>query len=340
MHSPVTTALRSILMEEGRVCLPGIGTLLVVQQPALVSLIEGRASAPAARVSFNANLVIDDGRLARHLADPDQLTQFLQQTRQSLDAGRTVVLEGVGKLFRHPDGEVRFTPGGDNFSKESFGLPTLDVRPIVRQDKPVEEPPQRRSRPVRQLQRSEFGRRYGSAAWYAAVLAGILTVIFLLFRLAGTVSEEFGTRNSRPDTRNRLNVPPQPDRAPAPVIDANQIQPEAAPRINESPVAADKVQVEEETPSAPPTPAVAPRNVAIIAIGLFGRQRNVDKTTRRLSEAGYTPYTDQEGRNTRVGVRVEYREAAELDRILREVQARYTEDAFVMRVNGEERRPR
>ncbi|NJB85383.1 cell division septation protein DedD [Lewinella marina] len=338
MHAPVTTALRSILMEEGRVCLPGIGTLLVVQQPALVSLIEGRASAPAARVSFNANLVVDDGRLARQVSNPDEVEQFLRQTRQSLDAGRTVLLEGVGKLFRHPDGEIRFTPGGDNFSKESFGLPTLEVRPIVRKEKTPEEPPRRRPKPVRQLQGSEFGRRYGSAAWYAAVLVGILTVIFLLFRLAGTISEEFGKQDPASVPRERLNVAPPTPRPAAPTIDANEVQPAPPPRINESP--GTDPEMDEVTAPAPPAAAAPTQNVAIIAIGLFGRQRNVDKQTRRLSEAGYTPYTDQEGRNTRVGVRVTYDEVEELNRVLREIRARYTEDAFVMRVNGEDRRPR
>lgn len=328
-------------MEEGRVCLPGIGTLLVVQQPALVSLIEGRATAPAARVSFNANLVVDDGRLVRQIGEPELVQQFLQQTRQSLDAGRTVLLEGVGRLFRHPDGEVRFTPGGDNFSKESFGLPNLDIRPIVRQEKPVEEPtPRRRPKPVRQIQDSEFGRRYGNVAWYAAALAGILTVLFLLFRLAGTVSDVFGSNTTTAVPRDRLNVPPRPRTAPA-TIDANEVQPEPPPRMNEAPEAVEETNTRDESSApVPPAEEAAPTNVAIIAIGLFGRQRNVDKQTRRLSEAGYTPYTDQEGRNTRVGVRVTYQEEAELNRVLREIRARYTEDAFVMRVNGEDRRPR
>ncbi len=318
-------------MEEGRVCLPGLGTLLVVEQPALVSLIEGKASAPAARVGFNANLVVDDGRLLREV-DRDALESFLQQTNQSLDAGRTVSLEGIGKLYRQPDGELRFSGSGENFRMESFGLPAIPVRPIVRKEKPNPDAPKPDPVPVRKMKESKLGRRYGGYAWYAAAGLGVLAVIFLLFRLAGTLSSELSTeaRDRAEVPRERLNVSPsRPERRREPAVDAGEVSPAPPPRLNTAPL----------TETAPAAAATTENNVAVIAIGLFGRQRNVDKQTRRLEEAGYTPYTDREGRNTRVGVQVEYTDEAELRRVLREVQARYTEDAYVMRVNGEERRP-
>ncbi len=330
MQATVIAALRALLMEEGRVCLPGIGTLLVVRQPALVSPIEGVASAPSGRVSFNENLVVDDGRLLREVDRP-QLEEFLAQTTQSLDAGRTVVLEGIGKLYRQPDGEIRFTASGENFRKESFGLPAVALRPIVRKEKKVAATKTEvLTKPVRKLRESPAGARYGNVAWYVAAGAGTLLLIFLLFRLAGTLSTELDPAETVNAPRERLNVPPPAD-APTPeevVVEAGSIRPEAPPRLNQPPA-----------PATEAAPAPAARNVAVIAIGLYGRQRNVDKQTRRLSEAGYTPYTDKEGRNTRVGVQVGYDSEEELRRVLQEVRARYTEQAYVMRVNGEERRP-
>ena len=332
MQSVVTTAIRSLLMEEGRVCLPGLGTLLLVQQPALVSLIEGKATAPSARVSFNANLVVDDGRLLREV-ERRELEQFLEQTNHSLDAGRTVFLEGIGKLYRQPDGELRFSASGENFSKANFGLPAVPVRPIVRKEKAVEPTPAAVTRPVRKLKESKAGQRYGGYVWYGAAAAAVLLLVFLLFRLIGTMSSELDDGNARAAAppRERVNVSPSPTpRRDPETVDAGALRPDAAPRINQAPApATDRAE-----------PASPARNVAVIAIGLFGRQRNVDKQTGRLAEAGYTPYTDREGRNTRVGVQVEYTEDAELQRVLREIRARYTPDAFVMRVNGEERQPR
>ena len=344
MPTAVTTALRSILMEDGRVCLPGIGTLVAVEQPAVLSLIEGKAMPPSARISFNANLVLDDGRLSRELHHhEEEAARFLQQTRDTLAAGHPVVLDGIGKLYKHHDGEIRFTAGAGNFSKESFGLPAISVQPILRKEKlPASTAPAKASktRPGRSA-RPRSGPRLSDLQrrrlWYAAGLAGILVAIFLLFRIAGSIGTLFGgdagARDKAEIPRERLNVSPRETPAPAPptVVDAETVQPGPAPRLNESPAT--------ENPSTP-GPGADTENVAIIAIGLFSRQRNVDKQTGRLTEAGYEPYTDREGRNTRVGVTIRYKEIAELRTALTAIRERYTEDAFVMRVNGEEQAPR
>ena len=343
MLATVTNSLQSLLMEEGRVCLPGIGTLLVVEQPAMVSLIEGKAAAPCARVAFNANLVVDDGRLRREIGTADA-EAFVRQTRESLDAGRTVILDGIGKLYPHQGGEIRFSPGVTNFDKNTFGLPEIDVRPIVRKERtspaavspPAKSPaPPPAAEPVATTAAASvpgtatavpWDQRHGGILWYAAGLIGLLVVLYLLFLLGGAIGN-LSADADRADRRQR-DTPSETAagterRDP---VDANDVRPAPAPRLDDDP--------------APPVTDPAPaRNRAIIAIGLYGRQRNVDKQVRRLSEAGYTPYTDREGRNTRLGVEVLFRDEAELQQILREVRARYTREAFVMRVNGEERRP-
>ena len=320
-------------MEEGRVCLPGIGTLLVVEQPAMVSLMEGKAAAPCARVAFNGNLVVDDGRLRREVG-ADEAAGFVRQTRESLDAGRTVLLDGIGKLYQHQTGEVRFSPGAGNFSKETFGLPDINVKPIVRKEKPAAATTEANSPPAPSQEvvpaKPAWHQGYDGTAWYVAALLGLLLVLYLLFRLGGAIGEAFS--NDDPDpVRNERAEPPRRESSAEqpPVIDANEVRPDAAPRLDDS----DAPEVSE------PNTAAVRENTAIIAIGLYARQRNVDKQVRRLSAAGYTPYTDNEGRNTRLGVEVRYRDESELRQVLREVRARYTADAFVMRVNGEERRP-
>ena len=330
MHSAVTTSLRSLLMEEGRVCLPGIGTLLVVEQPAMVSLMEGKAAAPCARVAFNANLVVDDGRLRREVG-AEEAAGFVRQTRESLDAGRTVLLDGIGKLYLQQSGEVRFSPGAGNFSKETFGLPDINVKPIVRKEKPAAPEAPANPAPTQEVVAAKpaWHQRYDGAAWYVAALLGLLLVLYLLFRLGGAIGEAFSgddsvTREERSEMPRR-----EPNREEPAVVDANTVRPEAPPRLND----------ENSSPARTSDAAAAPENTAIIAIGLYARQRNVDKQVRRLSAAGYTPYTDTEGRNTRLGVEVSYRDESELRQVLREVRARYTAEAFVMRVNGEERRP-
>ena len=332
MHAPLATALKRVLMEEGRACLPGIGTLIVTEQPALVSLMEGKAVPPSARVSFNSNLVVDDGRLSRELA-PYGSVDLLEPLRKGLSEGQTVTLEGIGKFYRPSGGEIRFAPVGDNFSKRSFGLPAVSVKQIVRKEK---QPNATSPRPIgldRQRpdfvairtdgDHSEAEEKKQRTSRYVAAGLGIGLLLLILFFIFGLDDHDEPAIATAP-SRERVNVPPPP------TFEADRVRPGPAPRLNEQPVA---------PPPENLAPAPAPLNTAVIGIGVFGQQRNVDKQTRRLIEAGYQPYTDRQGEYTRVGLRVTYDDPAELRRVLSEVRQRYTEDAFVMRVNGREQRP-
>ncbi|MEM9931698.1 MAG: hypothetical protein AAF840_17965, partial [Bacteroidota bacterium] len=144
MAVQINDIIRHLLMEEDMVCLPGVGTLRLQAQPALLSSLDRQALPPSEMVNFNANLVLDDGRIVREIEDSGLysrqdavllLEEYLQNLRENLDAGRSVTLEGVGRLFKHHDGQIKFTPAGGNFSKDSFGLPPVALQPIIRTEK-------------------------------------------------------------------------------------------------------------------------------------------------------------------------------------------------------------
>ena len=85
---------------------------------------------------------------------------------------------------------------------------------------------------------------------------------------------------------------------------------------------------------------VAPRsanNVAMIATGMFGSQRNVDKNISRIEAAGFESFARPEGRLTRIGVRLEYDTEEELFSALNRIRRLYS-DSFVMEINGEAQR--
>ena len=307
----IEAALRTLLMEEGRACLPGLGTLVVKAQPALISLMEGRASPPSKHVSFNANLLTDDGRLRQESGgDRAAVDAYLQHIQTTLRQDQPFLLPGIGKLYRQDD-TVQFTPGANNLSKGSYGLPTVDVQPIIRKERqgPGAQPAatQRRPRrttakPAKPTRTTESGRPI-AWPWYLAGAVGVLLGALLIFRPAGTTGTTVDNEQEPPTAAE--NVTPQPP----PIL------------------------------AAAPVGEVPPDNEAIIYIGLFARERNVRKQVGRLETAGYVPYTEREGRNTRVGLRLRYRTDAELQRVLTDVQNRFTLDAFVSRVNGAERRP-
>ncbi|TXF91285.1 hypothetical protein FUA23_03415 [Neolewinella aurantiaca] len=271
MPTIINDTIRHLLMEEEQVCLPGLGTLRLLPQPALISPLEGKAAPPSEQVSFNANLVLDDGRILRALEEREglsheeallQLGEFLRNMQESLDAGRSVTVDGLGRFFKHFDGQISFTSGGDNYSKENFGLPSIELRPIVRTEKqrrlaadpmlanpataPAAAPVKKRLKWTKRLGAStttdeeKSGLLYNpelrKILWWVAAGIGMLLAIFIILKLGQLILSR--TADPTPVVRtesNRIEVPS--DRvnvAPGPKpVDADQVAPEEPPRLSD-----------------------------------------------------------------------------------------------------------
>ena len=82
-------------------------------------------------------------------------------------------------------------------------------------------------------------------------------------------------------------------------------------------------------------PTLAPdEHTAIIAVGLFGNEDNVQRLVQQLNEEGFAPTTTKEGKLTRVGVAVRYTEDGELQKTLNDLRRMHTESAFIMYRDG------
>lgn len=383
-------------------CLPGIGTLRLTPQAAVASPIEGKVTPPSDRATFNSNLILDDGRILQSLEEvpvlsPEEakflLTEFLKNIKDDLDAGRSVTLDGIGRFFKHFDGEVRFTAGGENFSKDSFGLPDVELKPIARAEKvrtaaigkptsggavdPLAAPAAgagAHTGGATTSGRSTPAKKQGKLAavlnhpdlrqilWYVvaflATIAILLTAYLLLQKVIKFYADEPVARVETPS----LQVEEPPVRQPKPPVDADRIVPEEPPRLNEvrarttvqepapfeqpapdtaknPPASTSRTGVADETTNVPTstTPPPAPAstyNTGYIAVGLYGSDANVTKNKQRINTAGYEAFSRADGRYTRVGVRVEYTNRADLLETLRAVQKIY-DDAYVMEINGE-----
>ena len=279
MSSIIHDTIHHLLMEEEQVCLPGLGTLRLLAQPALISPLEGRAAPPSEQVSFNANLVLDDGRLLRALQENGldeteatrQLGDFLRNMQENLDAGRSFTVDGLGRFFKHFDGRISFTSGGENYSKSSFGLPDIELRPIVRTEKqrstaaadvllgtPSPAPasaPGKNKAAAAVKKRLAWAKRFRAnqttdgqptsllyhpelrkILWYAVYGIGMLLVLFVLFKVIQLTLSQ--TTEAEPIARqedNRIRIPA--DRvnvAPGPKpVDADRVAPDEPPRLND-----------------------------------------------------------------------------------------------------------
>lgn len=303
MSSLITETIREILMEEQQVCLPGIGTLRLSPQAAVASPIEGKVTPPSDRATFNSNLVLDDGRVLRSLKEIPILSdteaemllkEYLRNISDNLDAGRSVTLDGIGRLFKHFDGEIRFTAGGENFSKDSFGLPDVELKPIVRTERQrrtaadpmlagtpavagavaeprvAATPAERKEKPQTLWQQIIYHPDLKQILWYVTAILATAAILILGYLAIQTLADKYGD-----DPVARRETPPvvvqQPaPRAPMPAVDADRVVPDEPPRLNDArpaPVTETDNTVG-ETPATPlnsggastdnPAPAAAP----------------------------------------------------------------------------------
>lgn len=271
MSTIINDTIRHLLMEEEQVCLPGLGTLRLLPQLALISPLEGKAAPPSEQVTFNANLVLDDGRILHALEEREdlshedalhQLGEFLRNMQENLDAGRSFTVDGLGRFFKHFDGQISFTSSGDNYRKDSFGLPTIELRPIVRTEKqrrsaadpilansttaPAAAPAKKRLQWANRLRSNPdtpenikgllYNPELRKLLWWVAAVIGTLLVLFIILKLGQQLLSR--TTDVDPIARtesSRIKVPS--DRvnvAPGPKpVDADRVAPEEPPRLND-----------------------------------------------------------------------------------------------------------
>ena len=407
MNATVESTLRAVLMEENQLCLPGLGTLRLHVQPATVGGYRGQAAPPAERVGFLPNLTLDDGRLLQALIEKQGLERvdaqlmldgYLRSLREQLDAGRSVAIPEVGRFFKKHDGTLTFTPGEQNFSKATFGLPTVLATPIKRMERQrsaAADPlsvtagagattggtvAAKASLTQRVRERLAGESRPQQWLWAVVTALALVLLIVLLFLLVQSITSAAADDPLRPVADNdEVYVPaPRPSRPGEEAVPASRLDPDAPPRLGDrrTPPSGDNALT---TPAQPPAggstivpaPATAPpsagptgtnstiaptaptrepiatdtptsptgRNEALIAIGLFGSPANVRKNVSRLEAAGYEAFSLAEGRNTRVGARVLFRNDRELNDAVAELRERFEVKAFVYRLNGELQAP-
>ncbi|MEM6395643.1 MAG: SPOR domain-containing protein [Bacteroidota bacterium] len=357
-----TTELISVLIDRSRVSLPGIGTFELTEAAAVVDQIGGRVQAPGSRVTFNENLVLDDGYLVQHLRDQHQMSadaaqssvqHYAQNILDRINDGQQVNLAGLGMLRKNFEDKIKFTPSGKNLSKVHFGLPEVQVESIIRRPAEQALPPKTAAAPTLKptlnptitpkplpTQKSDTQeRRKQLILWLAAAT--------LLLLLAGFLIDRTFSDSSEPSPRSRAANDVPATRAEAPTDDAFTRIPDGSPRTddqdrNDSSYQPDPATVgtsdDSDTRNPEPPPADRFATVgknAVIAVGQFGNQSNVDRAVRRVRNAGYEVYTRRADGLTRVGASVVYESEAELDSKLRQVRRDLgVSDAFILIKDG------
>ena len=355
MARNVRSQIAPLLYQHDTVILPRVGAIESAYQSATIDYVQGTVFPPARSLSFNRNLLLDDGVLLQAVQEAYQtdyetarrlVESFSDELRQELARRRPVQLPAVGRLFADLSGTPQFIPEQTNFNPDAFGLPPVNFYPVLR-DRPAaaagSSAPRAasgRPRPVSRTQR--VTERLGTVLPYllAVAFVGIVSSVVLLNRADAPAP------GARAQTiANRVN------QKPGTALDTYVLPSEAAEdRAVSTPVLVDDLPVTPAPPASPVAGAVTPlvetpvdpldtdrstlapgTRVDVAVIGAFGNADNVRKLVERIYAAGYEAYTEKSGRLTKVGIEFAYTDRDERFAFLQAIQDEFNPSAYLLR---------
>ena len=347
MQQELSQYLAELLYHHDRLSVPGLGTFELSHAPALVDQVQGQVSAPAKQIRFNANLVLDDGLLVDiihrekgwSLSQSNRwLAEQVGEIKAALDRREIVELPGVGRFFRNFENQLQFVAENVNFNLDSFGLQAVPGQLVARsvsekipaiQSKVATPPPPPKAAKSASTFNGEWLR--ANLVWLIAGLMIVATfATFLLYpRSTDTEQPTVNGEAIAKVPQERLNA--SPTRVPDDETATTDTAADGSTDDTTTEPTAPEEDLDTEAATISPS-----EHTAVIAVGLFGNQDNVQRLLERLSKDGFSPISRPEGTNTRVGVNVRYSEERELQSVLREIRKDYASSAFIMTRDGRE----
>lgn len=347
MDIDVGSCIETLLYDNETVSVPGLGAIVSHYKSAVIEPVQGAVHPPSKSLEFNENLIMDDGLLLNLIVDKYDLpraeaekiiSDYVNDVKAAIKRKEFVVFPNVGRLYQNYEGKYQFLPDDSNFNTDSFGLPSVQFYPIIRHNRPVMTTAQAQGK---KKNFSLGGVVSGNIAeWFQRNLAAFITLaviivsigIWLLVAYRPAPTDEILTIVP---PEERVNISPSeleggPD-------DLKEVEEGSG---NEAENSVD-VPEEEETTSTPPTPTpeetetegITPnpaQDYALIAIGAFGSQSNVEKLIKKIYEEGYEAYTRKVGKLTQVGVQLPYDDQSEIDVALVDVKKKFDKKAKVV----------
>ncbi|MEN0005780.1 MAG: hypothetical protein AAF798_16650 [Bacteroidota bacterium] len=331
MQMDVGAQIVRLLFDQDKVAIPGLGVLEAQYKEAGIDHIEGTLSPPSKSISFNQQQTINDGLLTKQVQQAyqvgvkdaeDAVQAFVTGVKNKLDQRDIVEIDQLGRLYVDYEGTIKLLPDKINFNTEVYGLPTLKFEPISRVNIPyaVDEPP---ASGAEQDVVTE-----NISNWFQRLLPviGVLTLaiialgVYLIFFYEPTESQPTAANPSDRVNISPAEVTPEASTTPAEAPSATEDQEDASTDVQEDTV--------DDTEGATVNPDQA---YAIVAVGLFGKQRNVERMIERIYKAGYEPYTQKEGKNTRVGVVITFEDEADFQEQLRQIRKTFDKNSKVLK---------
>lgn len=139
----IANYIHDLLYRYECVILPGFGAFITQQHSAGIHPSSGEFFPPRKTVSFNRQLIKNDGLLANYIMEAEkvsynnaleQIEQFVQDLELVLEKNKTVNFQNVGSFSLTEGEKLQFEPTAQmNFMKEAFGLDSFKRNAVSRE---------------------------------------------------------------------------------------------------------------------------------------------------------------------------------------------------------------
>ncbi len=137
----ITAHIRELLFKHDCVILPSFGGFIGNYRPAQIDKATSTFSPPVKAISFNRNLVHNDGLLIGKIsaerkigyADSKRVVDdFIAGVKQRLEKGERVAFDRIGYFQTNNEGNIEFEPDRDtNFLLDSYGFTSFRREPLM-----------------------------------------------------------------------------------------------------------------------------------------------------------------------------------------------------------------
>lgn len=321
-----------ILYERDSLIIPNLGGFVSTYKSAAIDHVQGIIQPPSKKLSFNKNLIINDGVLINCLQEAlnvplneaqKAIEDFVARTTEMLDNREIILFPGVGRLYKDYENNVQFLQDNTNYNTTVYGLPTLQFYPILRAksigsiatDVAVGQ----------QAGKPSYNLRKAATTLMPFALIAIITVASFVFFNRERQNED--TISAMPISETRLNKKPSIEQLSIVESFKNKITKESEEELSE-PEPVESIPFDtKDTESATLSPN---SKECIIIVGAFGKKAGVEKRIGEIVDLGYSVYQDKKGKLTRVGIQFAYQDEDEIKDKLDAMRDNFDNRAWIL----------
>ncbi len=332
MEIDIAPYIKDLLYKHNNLVIPGFGNFILTYASSTIDHVQGMLHPPNKQINFDNNLITNDGKLLALIQEKHQLTtedataiinSYVSKIKAQLGQREMVEIPAVGRLYKDFENNIQFISDSTNFRKESFGLPSINFYPILREKTPTlatktaakttATPKVASTTRTAKKESKSFLDNLMLNKWLPYLLLGLL-VIF------GTclIYPRLSNKTDAASIESRINQKP----IKSETEETEDPREDIVDRQIEETLAEEEEQIDTESITVDPN-----QKECIVSIGVFSVKENAAKLIQKIFTQGYDAYKEDFKRNgksyTKVGVQFAYETDQELKDKLNKIKRDY-----------------